>query len=251
MSLLKTIDINSYCVIDFIAYRGELFVPVIKELAIFMPQQNQYYSWVFEGELLEYGLHRKTNAFNEELRSEYGYEIEWGEGDVPYCRMREIVRNATKEYKFVVVTAGTSDEGVGFISEIIGRQACDMGSLLSAVDFDEVLSEDNTSRHCIYHSKENRNICPLRRGLTFSAYFHQALKAEIEINTTIEHIQRSYDEGDLGMQDNLIEFPFLNPMPLSKELKALEETLTILKRRVSGVDIRETYRIAKLEARLV
>src|SRR5271170_442489 len=124
MCLLKAIDINSYCVIDYTAYRGLAGCVVIKELAIFIPQQGQYYSWVFEGE-----LQRKTRSANEELKSEQD------KGDVSYSHMYDIVNNAVKNYKFVVVTAGNGDEGVKFISEIIGRQVYDME--LIDVDFDE------------------------------------------------------------------------------------------------------------------
>src|SRR5271170_6162458 len=202
MALLKSIDIDAYCVIDYIAYRGAFGQPIVKELAVFIPSQGRHCTWVFYRQ--KRGLRRlykKTQITNRELQQNRGYEIKWEEGDVPYCHMRHIVNRVTQDFKFVVVAVGNGDEGAKFITEIIGRKAYDMASLMAShVDFDAIISGNDDAEYCMYHSKENRNACPLRCGMIFSTYFHKVLKNAKELSTPFENNLVSADEDDSDLE---------------------------------------------------
>jgi hypothetical protein len=107
---------KSYCVLDFVFYRGVNNTQVVKELAVVGMADQRRQHWVFEPPYAERMLTFEVRSENLKRKERVRYG--WADGDVPYSKLPSIVKRVTGPYSNVFVDGDSNSQ---MVADMINR----------------------------------------------------------------------------------------------------------------------------------
>jgi hypothetical protein len=167
---------KSYCVVDFNFYRGIDDVMVVKEMAVFAPNEHMHQMWVFEAPYLESEIPAPSRTYNNKNLKPL-LQIKWEDGDVLYHKFPTILANATIRYDEIYVFG---KEKCNFVSDTLMREVFNLSPMIN--EFERMQKQYKCDLHylrgehrCKNHSPADK--CPIaardRYGLFPSCMRHK------------------------------------------------------------------------------
>ena len=160
---------SACAVVEFNFYRGRHGKPIVKELAIRMPQHSRQQVWVFLPPYPESRLTAVQSERNEHIKKS-GVQFEWSEGEVPYDKLEYIIRHAVVSYSLICVYGAEKSH---FVSNLLKRPVIDIKQAYDQAVVEKGEQSLVFQTMCTRHFVENRKMCAINKCLTYSVFLMQ------------------------------------------------------------------------------
>jgi hypothetical protein len=151
------------CVMDFRFYNGIDRKIVIKELAVVWVKSQKRQHWVFLPPYPENCLPEDIRALNAERSAKIKYN--WSQGDVPYERLEDILKQCTDPFKDVYVCGNSRAQ---YLADIINKPVMNFSTLYNgfvfAVNTGNIFyGRRDFESTCLMHEAQNDSSCAKAR----------------------------------------------------------------------------------------
>lgn len=194
-------DNKSYCVLDFVVYRG-ISGEVVKEMAVTGMSDQRRQHWVFDAPYPQSTLKPEFIAENDKRKEHIKYD--WNDGYVPYFRLPDILKSATQQYANVFVV---KDSYGRMVADVIKRPVGCFKTLyawlkygVSIGDVDLRYCRYDYASPCMMHEKSEQQYCAKSRCTLLATLLRHHYKAVEAGKAGVEMILPTKPDTDLSME---------------------------------------------------